>query len=301
MPFRVFFLAAVLSSPAAAQHADTTATKSALLAADRALARQTAKEGPKAVLHALEPGAAVLFPGQPVLRGASGSATSFIARYSRPSTYSWRPVHAVASTDGRFGCTMGYSRFANAADTAKAEHRGVYLTCWRRGKEGRWRIAGTQLNDSPPSPPVLADSATLPRAPHSATTSLQGSALIAAQDADSLFAVFGAQPSGPGPAFMRYAAADGMLISGDAFPRGPVAIGAVFAEYSPDRVITWRPMRAFGAGSGGLAFTVGHSVSGPRPGKTGPAIPGKYFSIWRQEPDGRWLYVFDLGSPRPPR
>jgi ketosteroid isomerase-like protein len=74
---------------------------------------------------------------------------------------------------------------------------------------------------------------------------------------------------------------------------------AAFKEYSPDRVITWRPMRDIGSGTGGLAFTVGHSVSGPRAGKTGPAIPQKYFTVWRQEPDGRWLFIFDLGSSRP--
>ena len=294
-----FFLVALIAKPALPEmKADTSAVKSTLIAADEALARETARAGSQAFLRMLEPGAAVLFPGQPILRGPSEARAAFVSRYGSPSTFTWRPVHALASTDGRFGCTMGYSRFVNAADTSKAERRGVYVTCWRRGTDGRWHIAGTQRNDTPDTPPTLADSATLPGGPHSATVSFEGNALIGAQDADSLFAVFGAQPSGPGPAFARYAAEDGMLISGGDFPRGVAQIVELFKGYSPDRVITWRPMRNLGAGSGGLAFTVGHAVSGPRPGKTGQSRLNKYLTVWRQDPNGQWKYVFDIGTSR---
>lgn len=284
---------------ARAQQADTSATKAELLAADSALARMRQRDGVDGFLRALEPGAAVLFPGQPILKGAAESRAAFAARYGSPASYSWTPVHSIAATDGRFGCTMGYSRFTTANDTVRAGHRGVYLTCWRKGKDGQWRIAGTQRDDAPAEAPESAEALTLPGAPHSATTLFAGNALTAAQDADSLFAMLGAEPAGPGPAFVRYAAADAMMLGGSEFPRGPDQIAAAFKGYSPDRVITWRPRRDVGAGSGGIAFTVGHSVSGPRVGKTGPSKTGKYFTIWRQEPDGRWLYVFDLGSPRP--
>lgn len=282
-----------------ALQSDTAATKAAVLAADRNLAAQAASRGAEAFLSALDSTAAVLFPGQPILRGAAGARTAFLARYGSPSTFTWNPVHAVASTDGKLACTMGYSRFTNARDTAKVEHRGMYLTCWTKDANGNWRIAGTQIADSPAQTPLLADSATLPRGPHSATVSIGAGALKASQDADSVFAALGAEAAGPGPAFAKYSADDGFLLGGEEFPRGPDATAAAFKGYSPDRVITWAPMRGFGLGSGGLAFTVGHSVSGPRAGKTGPAFPSKYFSVWRQEPDGRWLYIFDLGTPRP--
>ncbi|MEO8577469.1 MAG: nuclear transport factor 2 family protein, partial [Gemmatimonadales bacterium] len=263
---------------------DTTAVKAELMAADRALAQLAARGGAEVVLRALDPRAAVLFPGQPVLRGAAESRAPFIARYSKPSTFAWRPVHAVAGVDGRFGCTFGYSRFFNSADTLKSARKGTYITCWEKARNGKWRIVGTERNDSPPGDLVLADTTALPGAPHSATTSFQGSALIDAQDADSLFAVFGERPSGPAPAFLRYIADDGLLIGPTEFPRGKAGVEKAFEGYpSADRVITWRPLRSFGAGSGGLAFTVGHSVSGPRPGKTGRSVNQKYMSVWRQE------------------
>jgi ketosteroid isomerase-like protein len=283
----------------AANGPDTTATKNAILAADRALAAQTARNGATAFIDALEPNAAVLFPGQPILKGASAARAPFVARYGAPSSYSWNPVHAVASTDGNFGCTMGYSRFHYALDSVKTEHRGVYITCWTKDSNGKWRIAGTQRADTPQEVPLFVDSATLPGGPHSATISRDRKDLTASQDADSLFAMLGAEAAGPGPAFVKYAANDGMVIGGGEFPRGPENIGAMFKGYPADRVITWRPMRDVGAGSGGLTFTVGHSMSGPRPGKAGPTITNKYLTVWRQEPDGRWLYIFDLGSSRP--
>jgi hypothetical protein len=27
--------------------------------------------------------------------------------------------------------------------------------------------------------------------------------------------------------------------------------------------------------------------------------PGPFLTIWRENPDGSWSYIFDLGSPRP--
>ncbi|HEX6574246.1 MAG TPA: nuclear transport factor 2 family protein [Gemmatimonadaceae bacterium] len=289
----------ILSAAAlASQQADSAATKAAILAADRNLAAAEASRGPEALIDVLDPSAAVLIPGQPILK-ASDARTALLARYTSPSRYTWTPVHAVASTDGKLGCTMGYSRFISAADTSHADRRGIYLTCWKKNQDGQWRIIGTERADNVPQAPKHADHGILPDAPHSASVTQGSGALDAAQDADSIFAAMGSDAAGPGPAFAKYAADDAVLLGGDEFPRGPGEISAAFQGYPPDRVITWGPTRSFGMGTGGLAFTVGHSVSGPRPGKTGPSNAQKYFTVWRQEPDGRWLYIFDLGTPRP--
>src|SRR5207302_1668043 len=50
---------------------DSARTKTELLAADRALARETARRGSAAFLDALDDDAAVLMPRQPILRGAA--------------------------------------------------------------------------------------------------------------------------------------------------------------------------------------------------------------------------------------
>ncbi len=298
MRIRALALLCLAAVPTAAQTVDTTATKLALIEADKALAGRDSTDGPKAFLAALEPEAAILIPGQPILKGRSGAEKAFVARYSSPSSFAWSPVHAVAGTDGRFGCTVGFSRFANAADTSHAEHKGTYLTCWHRGNDGKWRVAGHQRNDSPGRPPILADSGTMSFAPHSATVSLRGNGLKASQQADAAFAKMGSAPEGPGPAFVHYAATDAVMLGGASFPHGLNGIAAAFDGFPADQIITWDPMRSLGAGSGGLAYTVGHSVSGPRPGKAGEAQLNKYMTIWRQNPDGRWVYIFDLGTSR---
>jgi len=299
MSIRLLVGLVLLAPPAFAQKPDSASVKASVLAADRALAAASAKSGAGAFLDALQPGAPILIPAQQILRGADESRAAFLARYGGSSSYTWKPAHAVVSTDGKLACTMGYSSFTNALDSVKTAHSGTYLTCWTKDKKGKWRVAGTQRADSPPKGSPYADSAVLPGAPHSATVSRGKNALAAAIDADSLFAMMGAEVAGPGPAFAKYAADDGILVGGDQLPRGPQGISAAFEGYSPDRVIWWRPSRELGAGTGGLAFTVGISTSGPRAGKSGPTIGQKYFSVWRQEPDGRWLYIFDLGSSRP--
>jgi ketosteroid isomerase-like protein len=124
MNFRTLLALAVISSPAIAQKSDTAAVKAAVIAADRALAAAAAKNA-AAYLSALTKDAAVLFPGQPILRGPDQARTAFMARYGGASSYEWTPAHAVASTDGKLACTMGYSRFTNALDSVKTPHSGT--------------------------------------------------------------------------------------------------------------------------------------------------------------------------------
>src|SRR5439155_15613731 len=107
---------------------DTTTTKSAVLAAERALI-DAARTNALAVLDAAEPGAAILFPGQPILTTEEARAP-FAERYAGASTYTWQPAHVVASTDGNIGCTVGWSRFVWARDTTHAVRGGAYQTCW---------------------------------------------------------------------------------------------------------------------------------------------------------------------------
>ena len=295
MLISVLALISTLNAGTSTTPVDSAEVKAALMEADRALAKRAQKDGARAFLSALDGSAAVLFPGQPIL-AARQASKAYTARYGSPSSYSWRPIHAVVSTDGKFGCTTGFSRFTNAADTAHVEHKGTYITCWQRGTGGNWRIVGHQRNDSPGREPLLADSATMSFAPHSATVSIGKSQLREAQNVDAAFAKLGAEPDGPGPAFVHYAATDAVMLGGARFPHGLPQIAAAFDGFPADQIIKWDPMRSFGAGSGGLAYTVGHSTNGPRVGE--PVQFNKYMTVWRQNPDGRWVYIFDLGSSR---
>ncbi len=287
----------VLSVPATS---DTTRTKVALLAADRALHRDVARRGEEAFLGALEEGAAVLMPFQPILRGASEAAPAMHARYDSPASYEWTPVHAVAAIGGRFGCTVGVSRFVTADDTARSGRNGRYITCWRKDARGRWRIVGHQRSDSQGSPTRVLFDTTMTRAPHSSTVAGASSVRDEVLATERRFAWTGAGgvgTKGPAAAFAEFVADDGLLMPGAELVRGTEEVGRAFDGWTVGNVLVWGPDVRFCGGEGGLAWTTGNSHT--RGGDGRVLRRGHFFTVWRQETDGRWRFLFDLGSPRP--
>jgi ketosteroid isomerase-like protein len=75
--------------------------------------------------------------------------------------------------------------------------------------------------------------------------------------------------------------------------RGRAAIVEAWTPFfdGPAAPFSWEPDIAEVVDSGGLALT-----SGPVRDPAGE-ITGRFNSIWRLEPDGRWRIVFDRGAP----
>jgi ketosteroid isomerase-like protein len=285
------------AAPLAAQNPDTAATKAALIAVDLALAERS-RSNAGAFLDAVEPAGAVEFPGVEVLRGTAQLRAPYLARYGGGSSYAWRPLHALASTDGAFGCTLGFATFTSSADSTHSARAGSYITCWRRGADGRWLIAGHQRTENASPAPGVGAEAAFSHAPHSATERGTSSALTEAQDADAAFAKLGREAAGPGPAFMEFAADDAIFPGSIPAPHGKAEIGKAFADYPRERVLWWDPSRDLGAAAGGLAFTIGNASNRLR--ADGMELTwSHYFTVWRKEPDGSWRWVLDLGSARP--
>lgn len=283
-----------------APRVDTNTTKAQLLALDAALAHQLETVGPQALIAILEPNAAVLMVEQPILRGPEQARIPLLKRYAAPSKYTWHAMHAVANTDGSFGCTVGIIRFTNAADSIPKEKGGMYEACWRRNTDGQWRIAGLQSQDDVgPAPGLLyLVGKPLLKAPHSSTVSRSGDALQQSLETDTQFASMAALPEGPGPAFVKFAATDAISLIAPDSARGHAEIARLFAGLERKFALLWNPDRSFGAGGGGLAFTVGRSVRIPIQGQQNPERHGKFLTIWRQNDDGTWSWIFDLGSLR---
>lgn len=278
-----------LSAPAHGR-ADTTATKRSLMLADSGLSHGTLND----LLRRLDSRAAVLIPGQPVLDVAA-ARDQLARRYEQPAQYSWRPAHAIASADGAFGCTVGYSNY-RAPTEGLPDRAGAYVTCWRR-HNGDWRIVAHARADSPAQAPKGAESGVLPVQPQSATAydSREDAARVATIT-DGRFASMASEAAGPGPAFARFAATDGTILNAQ-MPVGGDQIGQMFSAYPSTRVLLWKPERAFSAGSGGLAVTVGHAVDRDRRADGAVHSHHKYITVWRRATNGEWLYVVDLGTP----
>lgn len=280
-----------------AQRGDTTSAKAAILAADSALQREVAARGQQAVLDQLLPDAPLLFFSAPLL-SAREAAPRFLARYDAPGSYTWRTVQVVASSDGTFGCNVGFSHFVHRDSVGTAPHGGAFIMCWQKQSDGQWRLVAHQRRDTMSRTTAWADTSVLREAPRSATMRGGRDDARIAQDVDLAFATMAALPAGPGPAFVAYAADDGRLLTPVTLPRGRAAIAETFADFETTRVIDWTPSRRFGVAAGGLAFTVGESVNHLRDGRPDGQLKGKFMTVWRKDPDGRWRYLFDLGSPR---
>ena len=277
-------------STSSQRRADTTATKRSLLLADSVLSHGTLND----LLRRLDSRAGILLPGQPILDVAAARG-ELSRRYEPPAHFSWRPAHAIASADGLFGCTVGYSRYRAPTDTMPGR-AGVYVTCWQR-HEREWRIIALARTDSPGHAPKGAETGVLPVQPQSATTfDASEDAARAATVADERFALMASDTAGPRPAFARFAAPDGTILNAQ-MPIGGDQIGQLFSAYPSSRVLLWKPERAFSAGSGGLAVTVGHAVDRDRGANGAVHSHHKYITVWRRAPSGEWLYVLDLGSP----
>ncbi len=96
-----------------------------------------------------------------------------------------------------------------------------------------------------------------------------------------------AQSDGANAAFLRYSAPDALL-----FQPGPVpAKAALEANPLPAIPLEWWPAYAGIAESGDLGFTTGPYVAG-----AGDRLGhGWYFTVWKRQPDGSWLWVLDHG------
>jgi ketosteroid isomerase-like protein len=291
----------LLARLAVAQSADTSLTKQRILAAEAKLAAEIEQHGHSALLAALDPSAVVLIPDQPILGVGPELERAIHARYDAPSVYRWMPLHVVASTDGHFGCTIGTSTFEQPKDSVRGARNGYYTTCWRVGDDGTAHIVGVQRRDWQSMPAKEPPIAVLEKAPHSATVAGDGNVRQETLDTETRFGLMGGNGAdGPGAAFVSYAAPDAVLMPGDGIAYGKAEIERGFARWDPNIVLEWGPDRRFGAGSGGLAFTVGNSITYERTGAKRVFRRGHFLTVWRKETDGRWLYISDLGSPRPP-
>lgn len=250
-------MTAALLLPVTLAAQDTTAIKSALLNADRAAARNAAE-----FTAALDDNATVLLADRNVLHGRAQFASALNALFNADKTPAWTPLHAVVSRDATLGCTTGTLRLTGAAADKPAT--GRYAACWRRAGAA-WRMIAYSRAEAPAAVRALPDS--IANAPASAQFAMDGAvrdvartAARAMADADRAFAKFSADSGGPGGAFAKWIAADGMMLGARAVPvRGGEQARAAFAGFPSTGRFEWGPIDSLTVASsdGSLGFTVG--------------------------------------------
>ena len=93
-------------------------------------------------------------------------------------------------------------------------------------------------------------------------------------------------------AFLTFISPEAVFFNGNEPLRGRDAIASAWAPFFDGRTapFSWHPDVVEVLASGALALT-----SGPVRDPTG-AVVGRFNSVWRREPDGVWMVVFDKGS-----
>ena len=97
-------------------------------------------------------------------------------------------------------------------------------------------------------------------------------------------------------AFGRHVAPDSVFFGGRDVQRGRAAVLAAWQGFfdGPTAPFSWEPDQVEVLASGELALS-----SGPVRNPKGEVI-ARFNSIWQRQADGRWLVVFDKGSPPDP-
>ncbi len=104
-----------------------------------------------------------------------------------------------------------------------------------------------------------------------------------------------------GAGFAEWFAEDGVTLGNGVAPVvGRVAI-AKSANWSPQAYqLTWTPTDAAMGPSGDVGYTWGHFEGRSKDANGNPVVrTGRYITIWRKQPDGKWKVVLDAGANEP--
>lgn len=138
-----------------------------------------------------------------------------------------------------------------------------------------------------PPKPTKRQVAIIDRALAGAPGAAQPSAIVAAEIAFAR----DAQELGQWTAFAKYAA-PGALLHGS---KGPFELAPWLATQSnPTQAVSWKPRTVVMSCDGALAVSQGRS-------REPDGTVGSFVTVWERQPDGRYLYVFDVGGPDVPQ
>lgn len=99
---------------------------------------------------------AVFPPGAPIATGKVAIRAEWAALLSdKEAALNWSPVRAEVARSGDLGYTWGTYVLTRTRDGKEVSRRtGKYLTIWRRGTDGTWRVVADIGSPDPPPEPA---------------------------------------------------------------------------------------------------------------------------------------------------
>jgi ketosteroid isomerase-like protein len=122
--------------------AEPSVAREALMAADRAFAAETARRGLEGWMGAYTGDAVRLYMGGTAVQGLEAIRAFDAEIFADPGLrLLWEPADAGVFADGRHGFTTGRSAFVRLeGERQDTLQTGRYVTIWRLGADGRWRV-----------------------------------------------------------------------------------------------------------------------------------------------------------------
>lgn len=209
------------------------------------------------------------------------------------SPLEWAPEIVGVAASGDMGFTSG-AWSAHAPGTEKMAH-GHFLTVWKRGDDGIWRVQvdggiGHPALAQPADVTVVLGAGDKPTAVRLEASELQQRRRSLEQSDDDLRTALGKSPGDATPAWHRVADAElHVLRQGQSPVSGSGATELIARDLARQGS---GPRRALDvASSGDLAYTIGGDAS--------CAACGTYYRIWRWK-EGSWRLLIDLSKAKAP-
>jgi ketosteroid isomerase-like protein len=276
---KISCLAGALMLAACAHQPPAMDVPASLAAAETAFAAHSVREDMRAAFLA-----AFADDGVFVRNAWVVSNTWLASRPAPPIVLDWRPQYVEVAASGELGLSTGPWKLTSKENPDGAASYGQFVSIWRRGADGRWRVE-VDLGISHPEPTLWKD-------PLEARTVPAASAAKAGtvEEAEAAFQRLAAA-SGLRAAYEAHGAQDLRLYRSGTAPRASRA-AALSSPALKDEKLAWTVDRSATARSGDLAYTRGACAQ-----TTSPPVPvGFYLRVWRREAAG-WRIVLDVVNP----
>ena len=130
--------------------ADATSAESILMQADVTWASAATNKEMDQFYASIWEDAVLLAPNAPIAEGPE----SFGMLFELPAVaLKWQPVSANVSGSGDLGYTFGkYELSFDGPGGVRIVDNGKYMTVWKKGTDGSWKVAADMFNTSLPLP-----------------------------------------------------------------------------------------------------------------------------------------------------
>jgi ketosteroid isomerase-like protein/sugar lactone lactonase YvrE len=224
-----------------------------------------------------------------------------LERPAAPGLLTWRPAFADISNSEDFGYTTGPYEFRRVGPDDKEVGHGNYMSVWKRGSGGVWKVV---IDIGTPNPPPVTKITEVQSPADGGGASVKKSVKIdlesekaALLNQDVEFSKASAA-KGMIPAFLSFADQDIRLLRPNTHPIiGKQAMESYLSQ-TPGNLV-WNSAGGDISSAGDLGYTYGIAEFKKAGGSAEEGESNSYVRIWKKRSDGSWKVVFDITNPIP--